>query len=141
MEGEEGGASMNPKQFLMLGGIVLILVAILGFVGVIGPTAGESMFGEAWWFDSGENWAHLIIGLVALIAMYALPMSGQKALVMFVGIVALLVGLYSLLISTSFLGANLENPADSILHVVVGLWALLSVRGKQDMMMPPQMPS
>ncbi len=59
---------MNPKQFLLLGGLILTLVGILGFVGVIGPSAANSLFGANWWFDNGENWAHLVLGLVALVA-------------------------------------------------------------------------
>lgn len=115
---------MNSKQFLQVGGVVLVLVALLGFVGVIGPTAGNSIFGAAWWFDNGENWAHLLFGIVALVASAALGMSAQKLLTQLVGALGVLVGLYSLVISTNFLGANLENPADSILHLAIGAWAL-----------------
>lgn len=124
---------MTPKQFLLIGGIVLIVVGLLGFFGVIGPTAGQSIFGSTWWFDNGENWAHLIIGVVGVIAAYALPASGQKPLVMVLGVIGILVGLYSLVISHSFLGANLENPADSLLHLVVGAWALYASTGKRGM--------
>lgn len=121
---------MNPKQFLVVGGAVLVLVALLGFFGVIGPTADQSIFGKAWWFDAGENWAHLVLGVVGLIAAYTFPASAQRPLVMVLGVVGVLIGLYSLLFSTNFLGANLENPADSILHLVVGVWALWASWGK-----------
>ena len=117
---------MNPKQFLQIGGVVLVLVGILGFVGVIGPTAESSLFGGAWWFDNAENWAHLVLGVVALIAAYALGANLQRPLVMVLGVVGVLVGLYSLFGYANFLGANLENPADSLLHLVVGAWALLA---------------
>lgn len=122
---------MNPKQFLLIGGLVLAVVGILGFVGVIGPTAEQSIFGSAWWFDNAENWAHLVLGIVALLAWKMLSASNQKMLVILVGVLGLLVGLYNFT-STSLLGANLENPADLVLHLVVGLWALyagLSKRG------------
>ncbi len=125
---------MNPKNFLLVGGIVLVLVAILGFVGVIGPTASRSIFGSAWWFDSGENWAHLLIGIIAVILSFAAPLSLQKPVVMIVGVIALLVGLYSLFIGSGFLGAHLERVADTILHLVLGLWALMSAKGKPSMM-------
>ncbi len=115
---------MNPKQFLLIGGIVLIVVGILGFAGVIGDTAEDSIFGSAWWFDNAENWAHLVLGIVAVIAAYALPASGQKTLAMILGVVGLLIGLYSLFGYSMLLGANLQNPADSLLHLVVGAWAL-----------------
>ncbi|MEK7465146.1 MAG: hypothetical protein AAB591_01870 [Patescibacteria group bacterium] len=114
---------MNPKQFLQVGGVVLVLVGILGMVKVLGPTAEDSIFGQAWWFDDAENWAHLVLGIVALILAYATGPSLQRPVVMVLGILGVLVGLYSLY-WTDFLGANLENPADTLLHVVVGAWAL-----------------
>lgn len=122
---------MNPKQFLQIGGVVLVVVGILGFVGVIGPTAAKSIFGSRWWFDTNENWAHLVIGIVALAASYGLGASLQKNLTLLVGIVGVFVGLYSAFVSTAFLGANLENPADTLLHLVVGAWALWASRGKR----------
>lgn len=115
---------MNPKQFLVWGGIVLVLVALLGFFGVIGPMPENSIFGEAWYFDGAENWAHLVLGVVALIAAGALKgAAAQKNLVVLVGVLGIFFGVYNLF-STSFLGANLENPADTILHFAVGIWAL-----------------
>ena len=117
---------MNPKQFLQIRGVILVLVGILGFVKVIGPTAEQSLFGEWWWFDNAENWAHLILGIVALVLAYAAGASVQRPVVMILGVVGILVGLYSLFGYYYLLGANLENPADSILHIAVGAWALLA---------------
>ncbi len=129
---------MNSKQFLLWGGIILVVVGLLGWW-LLGPTPEASIFGSTWWFDNGENWAHLVLGIVALIAAYALPASGQKPLVMVLGVVAVLIGLYSLLLSSGgsaqLLGSSLENPADSILHLVVGAWALwASMRHDSSMM-------
>lgn len=101
-----------------------MVLAILGFIGVIGPTPESSIFGPTWWFDNGENWAHLVFGVVALVASRALAAVNQRLLTRLVGALGVLVGLYSLFISTNFLGANLENPADTLLHLVVGAWAL-----------------
>lgn len=124
--------NLNSKQFLTIGGIVLVLLGILGMIGIIGPTADKSLFGATWWFDNGENWAHLILGVVGLIAAFSFPANMQKMLVYLLGIIGVLVGLYSLFISPSFLGANLENPADSLLHLVVGVWALWAAMKTRD---------
>lgn len=115
---------MNPKGFLQIGGGVLAIVGLLGFFGIIGPTAESSIFGPAWWFDNAENWAHLVLGVVAIAASVVLGDSLQRGLVLVVGILGVLVGLYSILGETMLLGANLENPADTALHIVVGAWAL-----------------
>src|SRR5690606_964662 len=90
-----GDTLMNPKQFLTIGGVILILIAILGWVNVIGPTADDSVFGEAWFFDMAENWAHLVLGVVALIAAFFFPATVNKPLVMLLGIIGILIGIYS----------------------------------------------
>ncbi len=118
---------MNPKQFLMLGGVVLVAVALLGFWGVIGPTPEQSLFGANWWFDNGENWAHLLFGVVALIAYKALDAGMQKWLAILVGLIALFFAVYGYLYPV-FLGSNLENPADTLLHLAVGVWALWAAK-------------
>ncbi|MBI5135227.1 hypothetical protein HZA86_03265 [Candidatus Uhrbacteria bacterium] len=127
---------MNPKQFLQIGGAVLLLVGILGFIGVIGPTP-DSLFGAAWFFDNAENIAHTVLGVVAVAASMGVPSSGQKPLVIAVGVLGLLFGLYSLFGAVPegkmIFGASLQNPADTILHFVVGVWALWASKGKQMM--------
>ncbi len=115
---------MNPKQFLVLGGAILLLVGILGFVGIIGPTPAQSLFHDFWWFDNSENIAHTFLGVVALAATFVLPASYQKLLVLVVGIFALLVAAYGWVISPLLLGAMLQNPPDDILHLVIGIWGI-----------------
>lgn len=135
--------SVNSKQFLLIGGVILVLVGVLGFAKVIGPTPEDSIFnkiGLDWWFDNPENWAHLVLGIVALIAAFALPAAAQRPLVMILGVVGVLVGLYSWFYDTNFYGANLENPADTVLHLAVGVWALLASWKKEQGMMTGGVP-
>lgn len=114
---------MNPKQFLMLGGIVLLLLGVLGYV----LPAGQ-ILGDMWYLTPGENVAHLVLGLVALVAMYALDSKMQKMLVQLVAVIALFFGIYGFFIASvpplnTFGLANLETPYDNLLHLVVGVWA------------------
>ena len=132
---------MNPKQFLLIGGAVLAVVGVVGFLGIIGPTPDKSLFGQTWWFDNGENVAHLVLGIVALGAAYVLGDALQKWLVAAVGVLGVLVAVWGFLVSGSaspnFYGANLENPADTALHLVVGLWALWAAFwGKKELVSP-----
>jgi uncharacterized membrane protein len=126
---------MNPKQFLQIGGLVLVLVGVLGFVGVIGPTPEKSPFGTTWWFDNAENWAHLVLGVVALVLGFGMKNAGlQKNVTLLVGVLGLAFAVYNIF-STKFLGANLQSPADLILHLVVGVWALWAGTRKPSMTM------
>ena len=127
---------MNPKSFLKIGGVVLVIVALAGLVGIIGPTPESSIFGARWYFDNGENWAHLIGGVAALLVVYAMP-AFQGPVTLLVGVIALLAGVWGFFLPEqmpNFYGANLENPLDNILHLVIGVWAVLSWRGAKKMM-------
>lgn len=118
---------MNPKQFLTLGGAILVLVAVLGFIGIIGPTPEKSVFGATWYFDTGENVAHLVLGVVALAAAFMVDAKLQRMLCQVFAVVALFFGLYGFVAgpgpNNAFGLANLENPLDNILHLVIGGWA------------------
>lgn len=118
----------TPNGFLKVGGVVLLLVGILGFIGVIGPTPSQSILGDFWWFDNAENVAHTLLGVVGIAAAFVLSRDMQKTLVLLLGVLGILVGLYNF-VSPSLLGANLESPADLLLHLVVGAWALYAALG------------
>jgi hypothetical protein len=119
----------TPRGFLQVGGTVLVAVGILGMIGVIGPTADQSIFGSFWWFDNSENIAHLVLGIVGLAAAFIFPAMWQRYLVMALGVLGLVVGLYNIMGEVTVLGANLESPADLVLHLVVGVWALYAAFG------------
>lgn len=88
-----------------------------------------SIFGDFWWFDNAENVAHTVLGVVGLAAAFVLSRDMQKTLVLLLGVLGILVGLYNF-VSPSLLGANLESPADLLLHLVVGAWALYAALGQ-----------
>lgn len=117
---------MNPRQFLLLGGIVLLLLAALGFTIMGAPET--SPLGESFYLTPGENIAHLVLGVVALAAYWGLKDDKLvRYLVIVVGVVALLAAVLGFLSSGNDAPnvgvANLENPLDNILHVVVAVWA------------------
>jgi hypothetical protein len=126
--------NMKPRGFLSTGGVVLVLIGVLGFIGIIGPTPGQSMFGTFWWFDNYENVAHTVLGIVALLAAARVKDDEMiRNLVLLIGALALVAGVYNFS-SESLLGANLESPADMILHLAVGAWGLsagLMAKGKK----------
>ena len=115
---------MNPKQFLLIGGIILLALGLIGFAGVFSDTK------SAFYLDTGENVAHTGLGIVAIAASFLLHDANlQKWLVAVVGITALFFAVYGFMVAgntppNTFGISNLESPADDILHLVVGIWAL-----------------
>ncbi len=120
---------MNPRQFLLVGGVVLLVLGVLGMV-----LPGGQLLGSAWYLTAGENVAHLVLGVVALASVYMLNADMQKTLGWVVAAVALFFGVYGFVVAgvpplNTFGVANLETPYDNVLHLAVGVWAVLAARG------------
>lgn len=127
-------ALFTPTGFLRYGGIVLLLVAIVGFLGIFNSFSFFSL-------DTGENYAHLVLGVVGIGVGFGLKNAGlNKLLTLALFATALVFTVWGLLLpdggalkdgafaKPNFYGlANLESPADSILHLVVTLWAGLAL--------------
>ncbi len=112
---------MNSKNFLWDGGVVLLA---LGVVGVLVP----DLLGSTLWFDPAENWAHLVLGTVALLASANCSAEQQKNLTVLVGFAAIAVGILGLLNAglpaPNFYGVTNFEPLDNVIHLAVGVWAL-----------------
>jgi hypothetical protein len=121
-----------PKLFLTVGGAVLLLLGIVGYVGVF-----SEQNTPAFWLDGGENLAHTFLGVVALAAVFVPGLNTILApyyrwIVALVGVLALFFAAYGFLQAAAaqpntFGVANLENPSDNLLHLVVGIAALAAV--------------
>lgn len=122
------GNVLTPRGFLLYGGIILLVLGVGGMT-FLGPTPQASALGEFFWLDGGENLAHTLLGVVALGAYYMLKDEAMiKYLVLFVGVLAAVATVWSLLYGSSTVPnasiTNLENPSDTVLHLVVAVWAL-----------------
>jgi len=131
-----------PTLFLKVGGAVLLLLGVVGYIGV---TNNVNFFN----LDGGENLAHSVLGIVALgFGFLVKDQTLNKWLVVVVGVVALVFGVWGFFLANgnfagghftnpNFYGlANLENPADNLLHLVVGIVALLAVYFNRSAMAP-----
>lgn len=122
---------MYPRLFLIYGGAVLLLLGIVGYLGVF--TEPNT---PGFWLDSGENLAHTFLGIVALAGVFVPGLNTAlkpyyRAIVALVGVIALFFAVYGFLNASgaepnTFGVANLENPADNLLHLVVGIVALVA---------------
>ena len=125
---------MYPKLFLTVGGAVLLLLGIVGYLDVF-TESGSPDF----WLDSGENLAHTVLGAVALAAVFVPGLNTAlapyyRAIVGLVAVIALFFAVYGFLQPAgtgadpnTFGLSNLESPADNLLHLVVGIVALAAI--------------
>ena len=125
---------MYPRLFLTVGGAVLLLLGIVGYLNVF-TASGSPNF----WLDGGENLAHTFLGAVALAAVFVPGLNTAlapyyRAIVGLVGVIALFFAAYGFLQvagsemhPNTFGISNLENPADNLLHLVVGVVAIAAV--------------
>jgi hypothetical protein len=121
----------TPRMFLIVGGAVLLLLGIVGFLNIFTEEAYP-----AFWLDGGENVAHTVLGIVALAAVFVPGLNSALApyyrpIVILVGLIALFFGVYGFVVAADTSGANtfgLANLefADNILHLVVAAWAFAS---------------
>ncbi len=127
-------ALFNSTGFLRYGGTVLLLVGIVGVLGIFNNVTFFSL-------DTGENIAHLALGVVGIGVGFFIPNQGLHRLLTWALLITAafftVIGLFlpdggalkdGAFAKPNFFGlANLESPADSILHLVVGAWAGLAV--------------
>jgi len=123
-----------PRLFLIVGGAVLLLLGIVGYLSVFSESGSPNF-----WLDGGENLAHTFLGVVALAAVFVPGLNTALApyyrvIVGLVGVIALFFAVYGFLQPAgssadpnTFGVANLENPADNLLHLVVGIVAIAAV--------------
>lgn len=119
----------TPRGFLTYGGVTLLLLGIVGFVGVFSQSSFPSFY-----LDAGENVAHTALGIVALAIAFVPGLKDAfspyyRWIVILLGIVALFFAVYGFYVGgnaepNTFGLANLESPLDDLLHLVVGAWAL-----------------
>lgn len=111
----------------MLGGMILVLLGISGMF-FFGPTIESSMLGDKFYLTEGENIAHLILGAVALGAYFMVNSAKLlRFLVISVGVLAIVASIWGFVSvgkpAPNISVANLENPLDNVLHLLVAVWA------------------
>lgn len=113
---------------------MLVLLGTVGYAHVF-TEAGSPTF----WLDDAENMAHTGLGLAAVAAVLLPGLNTALAphyrlIVGLIAVVALFFGAYGFLLApgssadpNTFGVANLESPADNLLHLVVGIVAVAAI--------------
>ncbi|MEK7192546.1 MAG: hypothetical protein AAB682_00210 [Patescibacteria group bacterium] len=121
---------MNPKRFLLVGGIIFLCLGILGYF--TGGNDRVGPFGSIFWLTTGENIVHAVLGIVAIIASYFFLAIPRKWLTVIIGLIALYFGLIGFSLSgTNVPALNYRGVAnleflDNLIHLglaSVAFWA------------------
>jgi len=72
---------VRPRQFLLLGGTVLVIFGLAGVVGLLGSISQASLFNPPYWI----NWFHLTFGIVVLAIAFAGGRTLQSAMTLAAG--------------------------------------------------------
>ena len=135
-------ALFTPRGFLITGGIVLLVLGLLGFFILNNPS--NTFF----WLTTGENYAHVTLGVTALAAATVPGLRSTMApyyrwLVLLVGFLALFFVMYGFLLPPGGPGAlntfglaNLEF-GDTLLHLLVAIWAFIAAYWTPEPSAPP----
>lgn len=121
---------MNPKQFLQIVGVLLILLAVLGFL-------KPDLAGDFLSFSMVENLSHLSLGILAILLSPLPNKHLQKWCVVALGIGAIAIAALGFMVSghpapNVYGTVNLDHPVDNVLHAVLGLWALYAAFNKKQ---------
>jgi len=127
--------SSMSRNFLMWVGYVLIVLGILGFIRVLGPTAQHSIFGNFWWMSSQVDLIYIVSGIVSLFSAYVLPENIVQMVTYAIGVVAFFVGLYGLFWATKIFTVPLEGAIGNLINLLIGVWGLWSVSGERIVLM------
>ena len=120
----------TPRGFLIVGGIVLLVLGIVGFLNIFTS--------QSFYLTTGENIAHVLLGVIALAAVYVPGLNRTvapyyRSLTIAVGLIALFFAVYGFLLPggnpptslNTFGLANLEF-FDNVIHLVVAAWAFVA---------------
>ncbi len=119
---------MHSRAFLRIGGVLLLLVALMGF--------WEPMLaGDFLYFDIVENVGHLLVSFLMIYAGWWGSESLQRLTTWGVFVLSVTIAVGGFLgkdhAHPNFLGiANFEHPVDNVFHSLAAAWALISALRK-----------
>jgi len=115
---------VHPRQFLLLGGTLLVILGLAGAAGLLGSISQASLFNPPYWI----NWFHLTFGIVVLAIAFAGGRTLQSAMTLAAGGLGSTLGLSGLLFGSyaakRYNMPDLADPSDHFGHLTVGVLAL-----------------
>jgi len=114
----------RPRQFLLLGGTLLVILGLAGVAGLLGSISQASLFNPPYWI----NWFHLMFGIVVFAIAFAGGRTLQSAMTLAAGGLGSTLGLSGLLFGSyaakRYNMPELADRSDHFAHLTVGVLAL-----------------
>jgi hypothetical protein len=114
---------VRPRQFLLLGGTVLVILGLAGVTGLLGSFLQASLFNPPYWI----NWVHLTLGIVVLSIAFGGGRTFQSAMTLAAGALGSTLGFSGLLFGSyaakRYNIPELADPSDHLAHLTLGVLA------------------
>ena len=115
---------LRPRQFLFLGGTLLVIIGLAGATGLLASLSPAAFFNPPHWI----NWAHLTFGILVLAVAFAGGRTLHNVFTLAAGILGSTLGVSGLLLGSyatnRYNMPELADPSDHLAHLTVGLLAL-----------------
>lgn len=128
-------SARTSRNFLIAVGYILIILGILGFIRVLGPSPDKSIFGSFFWMDSRLNLLFIVTGVISFFTAYVFADTMINFLAFGIGTVAFFVGLYGLLWASRIFTLPLAGPIGNLIILIIGIWGIWSVSGERITLM------
>jgi hypothetical protein len=116
---------LNTQRFLRYSGWFFLVLTFISYIG-LGPTPSDSLFGQAFYLDAGENIAHLLLGVAALLVLrftktdrWLRIWSGIFGVLL---LIAAVVGFLNQSAVAPNVGLANFELTDNLIHLVGALW-------------------
>jgi hypothetical protein len=115
---------LRPRQFLFLGGTVLVIIGLAGVTDLLASISQASLFNPPYWI----NWVHLTFGIVVLAVGLAGTRTLQNTFTLAAAILGSTLGVSGLLlgsyVANRYNMRELADPSEHLAHLTVGVLAL-----------------
>jgi len=116
--------AMCPSEYARVAGTGLLVLALLGFGFLLGPTVEQSLLGEIWWLDISEVIFYAVLGVALLNASF-MAAERERPIVLFSGWFLFFLSIWGFFVSETVYGMHIETT-QSLLYLVLWAWSLFA---------------
>lgn len=115
---------MTTYHYLKFGGLILVVLAVLGAAGILGPTADQSIFGQGWWMGYSEIVIYGLLGIADMVVAHKASSLIQYRMVLIIGFLSLLMAGHTFIVRQPVVWAEFQIPGDLTFFLFFAIWGI-----------------